>query len=121
MKIKEFLKSHPFISVHAIERTMNIPTGTIRITTDRAIPEKYKDKIISLLKDYGWENNDVLIFDKLNDKTIANDHSIAVSNTKYFIKRDGKKCVVSYKDDYIRLADIPDMTKVIILDEIVEL
>ena len=72
MDIKEFLINHPFISAHSLERALNIPKGTIRPTASRAIPNKYKADIINLLKDYGWQNDD-MIKEKERIKQAIND------------------------------------------------
>jgi hypothetical protein len=64
MDIKEFLKSHPFIKVYAIERELNLPTGTIRVNTDRKIPEKYQQLIIESLANYNPIKTHVVVDEK---------------------------------------------------------
>jgi hypothetical protein len=52
MEIKEFLKSHPLINPYSVEKALGIPTGTIRLNSDRKIPEKYQQLIIESLQNY---------------------------------------------------------------------
>jgi hypothetical protein len=52
MEIKEFLKSHPLINPYSVEKALGIPTGTIRLNSDRKIPEKYQRLIIESLANY---------------------------------------------------------------------
>ena len=48
-KIVDYLKSKPYISISAVEKLCSIPTGTIRLTGNRTIPEKYKEPLMTLL------------------------------------------------------------------------
>jgi hypothetical protein len=52
MEIKEFLKSHPFINAYSVEKALGIPVGTIRVNSERPIPEKYRAMIIESLNNY---------------------------------------------------------------------
>lgn len=58
--ICDFLKSHSFISVHALEKECNIPQGTINQATNqsRQIPAKHIYNILCELVDYGLKIND---------------------------------------------------------------
>jgi len=72
MDIKEFLINHSLISASSIERVLNIPKGTIRLNDSRSIPDKHKANIINLLKDYGWQD-DNMIKEKERIKQAIND------------------------------------------------
>jgi len=56
--IVEWFKSKPFISVHALENSLKVPSGTISNAisskTGRNIPPKYLPDLIILLKEYGF-------------------------------------------------------------------
>jgi hypothetical protein len=53
--IKQFLITHPLLSPHSIEKLLQIPSGTIRLSTNRPIPEKYLKSITDLLTQYGFK------------------------------------------------------------------
>ena len=55
--IKDFLASHPHISINSIERELSIPTGTVRISSSRPIPQKYIDPIKQVLYNYGMKDD----------------------------------------------------------------
>jgi len=118
METKEFLLKHPLISPSSIERVLEIPTGTIRLSNPRPIPVKYDALIRMLLSDYGW-NNDVKELDKpiiTNVKESDNAHLMPKNKQEYFIKRIGNDSIVYYNDGLNKRANIPDLTKIIILD-----
>jgi hypothetical protein len=56
-EIKEFLIKHPAISVRFLEKELEIPLGTIRISGGKHIPEKYKERIMFFLERYGMINS----------------------------------------------------------------
>jgi hypothetical protein len=137
MEIKDFLKLRPFINVASIERALNIPTGTIRLTNDRPIPDKYKDQIISLLSIYGWNTTSsseptAIIRGIIKEVKVKESGSIPNYKGLYlkivkttlaktgwylcaFIKNsDPKQMDLKATDD-----DIPDRSKIIVLDEII--
>ncbi len=140
MEIKDYLRNHLAISPSWIEKQLKLPKGTIRITTDRAIPEKYREGIISLLKDYGWDYNDSAKCDNKDNKTIANVHSTAVRDTSnindpistnpvYYTRKNKNNYYEILTDEIrknwknemapfpIRVNDIPDGSIVIIKDK----
>jgi hypothetical protein len=86
MEIKDFLKSHPAINVHYIEKILNLPTGTIRPETNRSIPDKYKDKIIDLLKRYDGERGGDNIVSIPSVKIEINKPGIINKGQKYLSK-----------------------------------
>ena len=51
--IKSFLKDHSLISISGLEKLIKMPVGTIRISDNRTIPEKYIKQIGSILVNYG--------------------------------------------------------------------
>ena len=113
MDIKEFLKSRPLISPLSIERVLNIPNGTIRLTNDRPIPDKYKDQIISLLSIYGWNSSIITV----NPIIPIRENIVPISSdSPYYTKKDGKLYAIMYKDGLMnkRKDDVPDGSIVII-------
>ena len=97
-EIKDFLINHPGISVRWIEQQVAVPLGTIRIKSDKPIPEKYINPIKDILKDYGWSNNDVQTSD---------------SPTATYIVRNNQ---VGYMDGFIfRRANLKDNTAIAII------
>ena len=54
MDIKEFLKLHPLINCYSIDKALNLPVGTVRIS--RPIPERHIAAIQGLLSSYGYES-----------------------------------------------------------------
>ena len=58
-EIKDFLRNHPGINIHWVEKQCGIPVSTIKLNSSRPIPTKYIEDIKALLSTYGWQNNDV--------------------------------------------------------------
>ena len=52
-EIKKWLGEHPMISIRGMEKELGIPFGTIRVSGDKPIPDKYIERIRIFLKDYG--------------------------------------------------------------------
>lgn len=52
-QLKSFLLDHDLILPGTIESRLNLPKGTIRLSSDRKIPDKYHQSIINLLYGYG--------------------------------------------------------------------
>jgi hypothetical protein len=134
METKDFLRKHPLISPSSIERILEIPVGTIRLSGSRPIPDKYDALIRLLLSDYGWingDNNDVKepdinvkILDKpviTNVKESDNAH-IVPDAKKYFVKRVNKDLILfnerKESDKFDIRADLPDGTELVIVTEI---
>jgi hypothetical protein len=55
MNIDKWLKEHKAISLHWIENTLSLSSGTIR--KGRTIPIQYIKAIEDILKDYGYNAN----------------------------------------------------------------
>ena len=115
-EINEFLSKRPLISVNGLEAKLSIPLGTIRVSSNKQIPNKYVDDIISELSQYGYENNKSQTSDKVSqipDKiNQTSDKPVTTQATDYFIKDNS----IFYKDKGInRRASFPDNTKVLIL------
>ena len=108
--IKQFLIEHPLLNVRAIEQTLGIPSGTIRIKSDRSIPDKFTSLLSELLSSYGY-NNDVQT-SVIKDKPIVQT-SDTPTNTKDLKEYMIKKNIVGYMDGHIfRQANLPDNTTV---------
>ena len=106
--IKQVLIEHPLLSIRAIENQLNIPLGTIRIKSERSIPDKFIQQLSELLSSYGY-NNDVQTSVK-EDKPIVHisDKPIETKGTKEYIT---KKNTVGYMDGPIfRQANLPYRT-----------
>lgn len=58
--MEQFIQSHRLISWNAVEKLIGAPTGTIRIDGSRRIPEKYKQAIMDIIKEYGYKPDDTL-------------------------------------------------------------
>lgn len=97
MNIKEFLRSHPLISPSSVERVLNMPKSIIRLSNDNPIPDKYKDKIIELLKRYDGEREGDNIVSTSEIKIKVNESSITPK---------GKECFVRFKKLGISTLDI---------------
>ena len=83
MEIHEWLKSHPAIKVYFIERTLGIPRGTIRLT--RVVPEKYREAIAGLLREYGYDAP-VVVQEVVRQPEMP----IKKAESKYYTVREGK-------------------------------
>ena len=59
--IKEFLKRNPLISVSGLEKQLSIPSGTVRVNSNKRIPKKYVMPIIVALCPYGFTSNNYLV------------------------------------------------------------
>jgi DNA-binding IscR family transcriptional regulator len=59
LKLKAWLKAHPLISILALEKKSEVAKNTISnsLNSERLIPPKHIQKIMSVLKDYGlvWD------------------------------------------------------------------
>ena len=108
--IKQFLIEHPLLNVRAIEQTLGIPSGTIRIKSDRSIPDKFTSLLSELLSSYGY-NNDVQT-SVIKDKPIVQT-SDTPTNSKDLKKYMTRKKIVGYMDGHIfKQANLPDNTTV---------
>ena len=56
-EIKDWMMKHPAISVRWMEKELEIPLGTIRVSGTKPIPEKYWERIRSFLEGYGMLNS----------------------------------------------------------------
>lgn len=58
-KIKKFFKERPAISVAAIERESGMPETSLSavVSGNRKIPEKYKEKLMTVLNKYGLKTD----------------------------------------------------------------
>lgn len=117
--IKEFLKSKPLISINAIEKQCDIPHGTIRLNSNRPIPEKYLGIITMLLSDY-LPNNDVTTVSKDIVIPVTDVTKPITSNDKmYFVKRINKDLILFNErkdtDKFDVRADIPEGSKLIVV------
>lgn len=54
-KIIKFLKDHPLISIHALEKECGIYARNLdkAVKGERGIPIEYQNKLITILKNYG--------------------------------------------------------------------
>lgn len=57
MNIIEFINSHPLINWGGVEKIIGAPKGTIRVNSNRSIPAKYMPLIMSIITDYGYNND----------------------------------------------------------------
>lgn len=97
--IKQFLANHPHISINSIERELGIPSGTVRLTSQRAIPMKYIEPIKKVLYDYGMTNNDV--------------HKSDITTPTYIVRNN----VIGFVDGALfRRVSLKDNTIVIVSD-----
>lgn len=107
MEIKEFLRSHPLISPHSVEKICNLPNNTLCLSKNRSIPDKYLASIISLLKDYG-----------LDDEVLSPDLKVSASidqDTKiYESLKTREGCILRYYEGFWKRIDVPDGTKFIL-------
>ena len=88
----EFLRSHPFISVTAVEKAAEMPKSSLRhaMTGKRNIPIQYWYKLNNILTDYGYKSSDVidadppfdlfLPFDQLDITVLSGNHIHINSN-----------------------------------------
>ena len=96
-EIKEFLINHPAISVRWVEQQVSIPIGSLRVRSDKPIPNKYVQPIIDILMYYGWKNTEVQ----------TSDNTTAARVTEYIVRKD----IVGYMDGFIfRRANLKDDT-----------
>lgn len=103
-EINEFLNARPLISVNRLEAKLSIPLGTIRVSTNKQIPNKYIDAIISELSNYGY----------VNKSSQTSDNPVIAQSTDYFIKENS----IFYKDNGLnRRASFPNGTRVVILPQ----
>lgn len=108
-EVKDFLSSHPGISIHWVEKQCGIPLGTIKLNSTRSIPNKYKEPIKELLSTYGWV--DV-------PKLGTNELPVPISGfptQTYFIENN----VLKYREEeglnLLKRANLKDGTKLIII------
>lgn len=52
--IKDFLLAHPGIIVKDVEKACLIPAGSIRLNSERKIPDKYREVLTNYLKQFGF-------------------------------------------------------------------
>jgi hypothetical protein len=131
MKVKDFLRSHPGISPSWVERTLNMPKSTIRLTNDKPIPDKYKDQIISLLNDYGL-NSSIQVAPTIITKEVIKEVRPLISNWRGYYLKLVKTTIAStgwylcafrknsdpaQKDIKVTVEDVPEKTKINIMDE----
>jgi hypothetical protein len=74
--IKQFLRDHPLISPNGIEKALNIPTGTIRLNSDRPIPERYISIISDLLGKYGLNHSSQVIQQPIEPSQMASNNMV---------------------------------------------
>jgi hypothetical protein len=105
MDIKEFLRSHPLINAYSIEKALGLNVGTIRLNSERAIPEMHLAAIKELLSPYGYaEGAKELPVVKQVEKS---------TGSKYFTRKGKDGSYICYKDVIVRpVMGIPDDTPV---------
>lgn len=55
--LRDWFKSHPLLSINALEKEANLPKHTVYhfIHDRRGFPEKHYEKLIPILSEYGFE------------------------------------------------------------------
>jgi hypothetical protein len=88
MDIKEFLKEFPLISPGSIESSLGIPHGTIRLNSDKPIPEKYRELIIESLDRYVAIRK-VVVEESIQEKVVVSEIK-SKTGKEYVVRRINK-------------------------------
>ena len=104
--ICDYLKSHPFVSVYAVEIELKLPVSTIAqaLNGSRLIPEKHIYNILFLLADYGIQIDEYKLSSEKKDKSISahrwvkNEKTIKEGKGFAYIVREYRWIAYEYSD-----------------------
>jgi len=82
--IKKFLLDHPLISINGLEKQCDIPKGTLRLSSKRDIPEKYKQVLNEVLTFYGLNHKE--FYEAIHNE-IMKAANLITDNIDSFIKK----------------------------------
>ena len=99
--ITEFLKSHPLISLNALEKTLDIPQSTLHkaVNSARLIPSKHIFPLLCELAGYGLEIDGFrLSVDESNNIFARKDVETVDSTDDYYLSKQYRWFAGSYLD-----------------------